>query len=337
MRVGRDDAQVRGDAEISPTQRVDARAESAALTELAPASLTVGVGTRNRPESLLRCVRSLAALGAVLAEVIVVDDGSDPPAHVAAAEGDAPLPPVRMIRHERSGGVAAARNEIAAAARTPWVLNLDDDAMVLNPEAVYAAIRVLEADAAVGAVAFAQTDEKGRPWPPQAQPSPVDYACYVPTFIGYAHLLRRDAFLRVGGFRAQLGINGEEKELSLRMLDAGFRTVYLPQARIGHVADVSGRDPRRYLMQTVRNTVLAAVYDEPLPLALASVPVRLLRYFKMRRGWRIHDPGGFRRVLGALLSEFPEAVRQRHPVRWSTIRAWRRLTHQPPEPYPARA
>jgi GT2 family glycosyltransferase len=298
-------------------------------------SVTVGVSTKDRPDALVRCLRSLGRIDPLVAEVIVVDDGSAEPVEprVRAALGGHAPPPLRFVRHDTSRSLAASRNRIAREARTPWVLNLDDDALIVREDAVPAAVRVLEGDPAVAAVALPQSDAEGRPWPPEAQPAPVSYPCYVPTFIGYAHLLRREALLALGGFREQLGIHGEEKELALRMLDAGWRIVYLPDAVIGHVAAPAGRDMRRYLHQTVRNTTLSAVYLEPFPLVLAGASVRLLRYFPMRKGWRVDDPGGFGRAVRALAAELPEALRQRRPVKWSTIREWRRITQSPPEPY----
>jgi GT2 family glycosyltransferase len=293
--------------------------------------VTVGIATRDRPEALERCLASLADLAGLVAEVIVVDDGSTPPARgrERAREG----PPVRFIRHDPSRGLAACRNRIAAEASTPWVLNLDDDAFVLTRHAVERAVRVLERDPAVAAVALAQADARGRPYPPAAQPYPVDYPAYVPTFLGYGFVARRDAFLEVGGFRARLGINGEEKELCLRLLDRGWRVVYLPDAHVGHVAAHAGRDARRYLHQTVRNTTLGALLDEPFPLVLAGVALRLYSYYPMRRGWGIDDPGGMRVLLRGLARELPAVLRERTPVRWGTIRRWRALTRNALEPY----
>jgi len=308
------------------------------LPDAPPPSLTVGVATKDRPEALVRCLRSLRLLHGLLAETIVVDDASDPPVEgpaISALAADLP-PEVRFIRNERSLSVAAGRNRIAREARTPWVLNLDDDAFVVTRAAVEQGIRVLEADAGVAAVAFPQCDEAGVPYAPSAQPAAVDYPCYVPTFIGYAHLLRRDAFLAVGGFRERLGINGEEKDVSLRMLDAGWRVVYLPGAPVGHVAAAAGRDRRRYLHQTVRNSVVSAFCGEPMPLMPAGVAVRLWRYFPMRRGWGIDDPGGFGRIVRELARDLPSLLRERNPVRWETMRRWRAMTQSAPEPYPVR-
>jgi GT2 family glycosyltransferase len=302
-----------------------------------PKPLTVGVCTRERPDALARCLRSLRAIADVAEAVVVVDDGSRSPVEpiVRAALGDDAPAGLRFIRNDVSRSLAAGRNRIASEARTPWVLNLDDDAAIVDPEAIHRALRVLRADPKLAAVALAQGDAEGKPWPPHTQPADVDYACYVATFTGYGHMLRRDALLAAGGFREALGINGEEKELALRLLDAGWRIVYLPDAVVAHLADEAGRDRRRYLHQTVRNDVLGAVYTQPFPLWPAGALVRLRRYFAMRTGWRIDDPGGFRQVVGTLARDLPAALRDRTPVRWSTLRAWRRMTTRPPEPYRA--
>jgi glycosyltransferase involved in cell wall biosynthesis len=58
-------------------------------------------------------------------EVVVVDDGgSDGTAEAVRASG---ADVVRVIRHDRSRGVSAARNAGLASATTPWVAFVDDD------------------------------------------------------------------------------------------------------------------------------------------------------------------------------------------------------------------
>lgn len=294
--------------------------------------LTVGICTRNRRGALLRCLRALRHAEPLTDRVIVVDDGSDTPVEDGLREelgADAP-PGLVVLRSDPPDGVTAGRNRIAREARTPWLLYLDDDAVLLSPGAVRAGIAVLEGDPAVAAVAFPQSDAEGRLLPPGAQPSAATEPALVRSFIGFAHLLRRDALLSIGGYREVLQIMGEERELSLRLIDAGHHIVYLPAHPIAHLADAGGRDPRRFLHLTVRNDVLAALLNEPLPLALATVPVRLWRYFPMRRGWGGEDPGGFRRILRAVGGALPGVARDRRAVRWRTVGEWRRLAGSPP-------
>ena len=46
-------------------------------------SLTIGITTRNRPDALARCLASLDILAPMRLDVLVFDDGSDPPAECA--------------------------------------------------------------------------------------------------------------------------------------------------------------------------------------------------------------------------------------------------------------
>jgi GT2 family glycosyltransferase len=294
-------------------------------------SLTIGICTRDRRGSLLRGLRSLRHADAVTDRVIVVDDGSDVPVEPGLREalGDGAPRGLAVVRLDPSAGLSAGRNRVAREARTPWILYLDDDAVLLSPDAVRAGIRVLERDPSVAAVAFPQSDEAGTLLPAGAQPSAATGPALVRSFIGFAHLVRREALLAVGGYREVLEIMGEERELSLRLLDAGHRIVYLPSHPVAHLADAGGRDPRRFLYLTVRNDVLAALLNEPLPLALATVPVRLWRYFPMRRGWGGEDRGGFRRILRGVGDALGRVRRERRAVRWETVREWRRLAESP--------
>jgi glycosyltransferase involved in cell wall biosynthesis len=87
--------------------------------------VTVVVATRDRAAIVGDAVRcALEQEGAEL-EIVVVDDGSaDGTGERLAAIGD---PRLRVIRLERSAGVAHARNVGAAARRGAWLAFLDDD------------------------------------------------------------------------------------------------------------------------------------------------------------------------------------------------------------------
>jgi GT2 family glycosyltransferase len=307
---------------------------NAPRTTSAAPRITVGVVTWQRPEMTLRCVRSLALAAELIAEARVVDEGSEPPLELSPADLGAGVPPVVLTREPSRPGLNACRNRIAREARTPYLLFLDDDAVVLTAKSIRAAQAVLDADPSVAVIAFPQAEADGTLSP--GQPAAVDYPARVQSFIGFAHLIRRDALLAVGGYRELLRINGEERELSLRLLDAGMSVVYLPGEPVAHLRDAAGRDTRAYLRIITRNDALIALLNEPLPMALASVPLRLRRYFPMRRGWDVHDPGGFGAVMRDLAGALPTVLRQRRGARWATIREWRRLAAAPRyEPPPA--
>lgn len=298
--------------------------------------VTVGIATRGRPASLARCIASFEPLGDRVDAIIVVDDGSPEPVEplVRAALGNATNAKLRVVRLDPGRGLAAARTLCVEEAATALVLLVDDDIVWLTAEALDTAVRTIVADAGIFAIGFAQAGPDGVRLGPGAQAAPVERPSYVTSYIGFAHLVRRDVFMALGGYRAAIVIHGEERELALRALDAGYHVVYLPDAVVAHLADPAGRDDRLYLQRTVHGGVLDSIYNDPLPLMLVRIPIRLRAYFAMRRGWKVHDPGGWWALVRWIGRDLPAAWALRKPVRWSTIRRWRRLGRHA-EPYGA--
>jgi GT2 family glycosyltransferase len=296
--------------------------------------LTIGITTRNRPAALERCVRSLASLQPLAPRVIVFDDGSERRVERTVLAAAPSGLDVRVLRDEAAPGNIVGRNRLVREADTPLVLLLDDDAMVFDAAPIERAIRLLDGDDRVAAVAFAQGEQDGRPWPARMQPAAAGEPVYVPAFIGFAHLLRRETFLAIGGYRENLVFYGEEKDFCVRVLDAGQRVVYLPDAVIGHVPDPGGRSASRYVRFVIRNDCLYSLYNEPWPLAAVSLPIRFWRYRQMTGS--NGDAGGLRWIAGELVRSFADVRRERRPVSWATIREWRRLArtavpYVPPE------
>jgi GT2 family glycosyltransferase len=296
--------------------------------------LTVGITTRNRPAALARCLRSLQALVPLAPHVIVFDDASDTAVDEALAGSGSAGMDVTVIRDDGHVGYIVGRNRIVREAATPYVLLLDDDAVVFSAASVESAIAVLDADASVAAVGFAQAEADGSPWPERMQPGRGSQPACVSAFIGFAHLLRRDAFLRLAGYRETFVFYGEEKDYCVRLLDAGLRVVYLPGALIGHLPDRGGRTATRYVRFVIRNDCLYSLYNEPWPIVALSLPLRFWRYRRMKAETGA-DAGGVRWILGELGRTLPDVRRNRHAVSWSTFREWRRLARTTVPYHPA--
>jgi GT2 family glycosyltransferase len=292
--------------------------------------LTVGITTRNRHDSLQRCVESLCHLDHLSPEILIFDDASDVPvASTLTAQ-----PRLRIIRDDRGPGNIVGRNTLMTQASADAVLLLDDDAALLEAAGIERALEILSRDSDVAAVAFAQANEDGRPWPETMQPGRGQSPRYVAAFIGFAHLLRRDVFLRLGGYRERFIFYGEEKEYCLRLLDRGLRVVYLPDALVIHAQNASGRTPQRYLRYVTRNDCLNALYNEPLRRVVWLVPARLALYFRMRSRWSVDDPAGLLWILKEIAANAGGVLRARKPVSRGTLAAWRRL-RDGTAPYPA--
>jgi hypothetical protein len=263
-----------------------------------------------------------------------VDDGSDPPVRVADLEVPSAVREKLTVIRQEGEGYIVGRNATVRRAANPFVLLLDDDASLIDAAALRDAQAVLLGNHRVAAVAFAQAERDGRPWPEGMQPSTAAVPSFVPSFIGFAHLLRRDTFVSLGGYRESFHYYGEEKDYCLRAFAAGYRVAYLPAARVIHTPDPAGRSTTKYLRYVIRNDCLFGLYNEPFLDGLAGVPIRLARFFAMQPPGS-HDPGGMLWILRGIVRALPDVVRHRTPVSRRTLRAWRAMRHEP-EPLGAR-
>jgi glycosyltransferase involved in cell wall biosynthesis len=87
--------------------------------------VSVVIPTRNRPELVVRAVRSALAQTLAELEVVVIIDGPD--AATVAALGEIGDERVRWVERETSGGAPTARNHGVDVALAEWVAFLDDD------------------------------------------------------------------------------------------------------------------------------------------------------------------------------------------------------------------
>lgn len=200
-----------------------------------PAPVTVVIPVRDRPAALARCLAAVAPTPA-----IVVDDGSRDAGAVAAVCADHGA---SLIRRERCGGPAAARNAALGCVDTELVAFLDSDCVpearwlerlaggLADPRvgAVAPRIRPLPVAPRAGAVArFAAARSPLDLGSSPAAVRPGGRVAYVPS----AALLVRRAALR-DGFDPLLRY-GEDVDLVWRMLDAGWRVRYEPSVLVGH-------------------------------------------------------------------------------------------------------
>jgi GT2 family glycosyltransferase len=281
---------------------------------------SIVITSRNRKDDLLAAIASCFAQTAPV-EVIYLDDASDDGSHIAVAES---FPQVRIVREERHAGYIALRNRGAQLARSNIIFSIDDDAVFTTPHVVEQTLREFD-DAHVGAVAI--PFKNVRISDEVLQRSPDNKEIYATcTFIGTAHALRRDLFLRLGGYREFFVHQGEESDYCLRMLEEGY-VVRLGNADLIHHFVSPKRDLTRQHYFGTRNRLLffwcnADAARLPFYLAAATC-IELLRAFRLN---------AFRVKLRATFDAYRYALRNRHrrqSVSPAAFRTFRMLTGQP--------
>ncbi len=282
------------------------------------ARVTVVVMTRDRWPDLRR---SLAHHDP---PVIVVDNGS--------GDGTPDLvrrhfPHVEVLELGENRGVTA-RNVGVRHARTPYVAFADDDSW-WEPGALAEAVRVLDAHprlAVLAARMLVGDEDRSDPICAMMADSPLGVADDLPGpsvlgFLACGAVVRRAAYLLVGGFDEQLFFMGEEEKLSLDLAAAGWGLAYVEQVVARHHPSAA-RAPRDRRVQEGRNRLLTTLMRRPWPVVGRAVAA----------GLRDGDVG--RAAVVAALPKVPRALARRQVVPDRVERA-RRLLDEKPEP-PAR-
>ncbi|MHC4217638.1 MAG: glycosyltransferase family 2 protein [Planctomycetota bacterium] len=252
--------------------------------------------TRNRPEALSTTLEALGDLSVHAhervggAEVIVVDNGSDPPVELPPTLANDM--PVQVVRLEHNAG-AAARNTGAALARGDWLIMLDDDSCPLDVNHVWVVAEAEDDVAAIGAEIHLPQGGREDGGLPEV-------------FVGCGAAVRREAFLDVGGFDPAFGFYAEEYDLCAKLLLAGWRVVHNLQFRVLHRKVPDGRDMNLVLRNLVRNNgwvMHRYAPRESLEMAVNRVLTRYECIAKMEGAVTGFDRG--RRELEATADEQP--------------------------------
>jgi glycosyltransferase involved in cell wall biosynthesis len=189
-------------------------------------SVSVVVPAYNAEAVLDRCLAAILGSTRPALEVLVIDDGStDETPRIAVRHG------VRLLRTARArSGPATARNLGAREARGSILLFVDSD-VIVRPDTLDRAARILEDDPETAAVFGSYDDDPAEPdflsqyknlqhhWVHQ-HGNPV-----ASTFWAGCGAVRRDVFLALDGFDATRfpAPSIEDIELGHRMIGAGHR------------------------------------------------------------------------------------------------------------------
>jgi GT2 family glycosyltransferase len=271
----------------------------------------------NRSADLAHALETLHSQQGVHLDVVLVGNGWKP-------EG---LPDwVRTVTLSQNVGVPEGRNIGAGIAEGELIFFYDDDAALPETDILARMARVFN-DPAVAVCQPRGVDPLGRPsprrWVPRVNAAAGDKGGDVPVFWEALCMIRRSAFEEVGGWPGDFFFAHEGIDISMRLLDAGWRIRYEPSIVAYHPATPPSRHDNFYRTNS-RNRVWVARRNLPAILvpayclvwaAATVVRVRKIAPLKVwfdgfKQGWQT-DPG------------------PRKPIRWSTVWRLTRLGRPP--------
>ncbi len=269
--------------------------------------------TRNRPDSLIRAVRSILAPGAERFELLVMDQSDDDNSERA-------LQPFRSdprLRYVRTPvrGKGAALNEALGLARGAIVVCTDDDceappgwvtamaaAMAAHPDVAVVFCNVLTPphDRSAGYIpAYERSEDRLVTSLMQARRG---------LGLGAGMALRREAVLAFGGFDDQLGpgsrfASGDDWDISIRALLKGWQVYDTAAVGVLHHGFRTLAEGRQHAKRDWIS--IGALCAKPIRAGhLSAVPLALSLFFAealwppLRDVLRVKKPSGLSRIVG---------------------------------------
>jgi GT2 family glycosyltransferase len=268
--------------------------------------VAVVVLTHNRVAELLSTLERLSRLPE-RPRILVVDNGSSDGTHAAVADR---FPGMRIVRSPRNLG-AAGRTVGVRHVTEPYVALSDDDTW-WEPGALGRAADLFDARPRLAVLTGrVLVGPVGREDPTcrlmAHSPLPTEPGMPGPSLLGFlagASMVRRDAFLQVGGFEPRLFLGGEEELLAIDLAARGWWLCYVPDVVIHHHPSPirNTRSRRSYL---VRNALWSAWLRRPLWSALGQT-LRVVR--------RAPRDGAALRGIAQALAGLPWVLRERRVV-----------------------
>ena len=293
---------------------------------------TAVISSWNKLESVRRNLEGLFRQTRPFARVVVVDNAStDGTAEMIREE----FPAVHLVEMPHSRyGACETFNVGFAQAETPWIAILDDD-VVLPPGWLEGATARFMEEPQTTAVLSTKVVEPGMP-EQYRDSAAVNTERYMSTFRGCASLARREPLAEVGYYDERLFIYGNERDLTCRLLNAGYRVLQYPGVEVFHETPFGIKQGPRSLYYHARNAGITMLKHAPLG-ALLKLPWLVLKGVVLRpsaaeEGGEVTDatgtigigrsmretPGAWWVLLKAAASvlwNLPYCLRRRRPVR----------------------
>lgn len=222
--------------------------------------VSVLIPTRDQPEMLDRCLRSVEATrGRIDCEYLVMDNGSERSETIALLRSLAVRGNVRVLRDDSPFNFSSLNNRLAEEAAGEVLLFLNDDvealshgwleemvAQALRPEvgAVGAKLhypdgRLQHAGIFLGVQGIAANAYRGCPGDANGHMNRALLVQGLSAVTAACLAMRRSVFREIGGFDTALAVAYNDVDLCLRARSAGYRVVWTPFAELLHHESVS--------------------------------------------------------------------------------------------------
>lgn len=283
---------------------------------------TAVISAWNKKEDVCANLLGIRAQTRPFDEIVVVDNhSSDGTAQMIRRD----FPDVRLVVMPNSAyGACETFNVGFSTALTEYIAILDDD-VVLTPWWLERSLERMAKEPETTAVVSTKVVEPGMPDSYRDSLS-VNRERYMSTFRGCASLARKEAIDKAGGYDERLFIYGNERDLTCRLLNLGYRVLQYPGAETFHRTPFGVQMGKRSLFYHARNAWLGMLKYAPLS-ELIKMPFLVVTKV-LFRGGKKEEAGEVTDAVGTI--GIGKAVRETKGSWWILTKAGASIVYNIP-------
>lgn len=231
----------------------------------------IGITSKNRAAILPRAIQSALNQDYDDKIVAVYDDASTDNTSELVSE----YPTVKWRLSDKTNGYLYARNIFLREYNADFYASLDDDSWFMTSTDLLTALDYMHGHQQVAVVAFDilthDNDKKKK----------VSEPFEVSDFIGCGHLVRVNAVKEAGYYQKMPGFyGGEEKDLSLKLIDLGYTLVKLPGVHVWHDKTMVARDIGKQHRSGVCNDLVFFYRRAPWLVLAPGILIKLYKHIR---------------------------------------------------------
>ena len=260
----------------------------------------------NRAEELLETVKNIKEQSYFNKEIIIIENGSNQKTvHTNCIKYNQDHL-VKYVVQKKNLGVSGGRNVALNLAKGEYIIEIDDDAVFENHNAIENAVDYMENNHNIGILGFKITNYYSgkitkQEYPFRNKKRDHNKSGLCTWFIGAGHMFSREILLKVGFYRDFFPWGSEEQDFSIRAIDSGFSILYFPTVNVYHKKSPQGRiqNPIEFASIALKNRIKVALLNLPVFSIITYILVRglqsvlkyknlnllLLTYYHLKTEW----------------------------------------------------
>jgi GT2 family glycosyltransferase len=236
----------------------------------------IGITSKNRAKILPKAIESALMQTYANKEVWVYDDASTDDTYLLAQK----YPQVNWIFSKDPNGYVYARNMFMQKKGFDLFCSLDDDAWFLEATAISQAVEIFRQDPSIGALGF---DMVSPDYPELKEKRPS--LLISNNFVGCGHIVNSKAAEKVNFYTVNPGFyGGEEKDLCIRLIDAGYTIVTFKGMYVWHDITAVGRSVAKQHQSGVCNDLVFFYRRTPLMFLVPVLAIQISKHLKSAPG-----------------------------------------------------